>query len=99
MKTYTGVVISDKMTNTIVVEVARDWVHPIYKKTVKRTKKYPVHDEKSIAKIGDTVSFSESKPFSKTVHFTLNQVVQKATAVTQAIVEQEATAKETVKKA
>jgi small subunit ribosomal protein S17 len=99
MKTFTGQVVSDKMVKTIVVEVAREWVHPIYKKKVKRTKKYSVHDEQGLAKIGDRVSFVESRPYSKTVHFTLKEVLEKATKIAQAAIVQEEQAKETHKKA
>jgi small subunit ribosomal protein S17 len=99
MKTFTGLVVSDKMDKTIVVEVAREWVHPIYKKTVKRTKKYPVHDEQGLAKVGDRVDFVETKPYSKTVHFAVSKVLEKASKITQAAIIQEEQAKETHKKA
>jgi small subunit ribosomal protein S17 len=99
MKTYQGIVISDKMDKTIIVEVARNWVHPIYKKTVKRTKKYPVHDESSQAQLGDKVSFVECRPYSKTVHFSLTAITEKATKAVVAQVTQETQAKETAKKA
>lgn len=74
MKTLTGTVISNKMNQTIIVEVAHTWTHPIYKKLVKRTKKYPVHDGAKAAAVGDQVTFSECRPISKTVHFTLVEV-------------------------
>jgi small subunit ribosomal protein S17 len=70
MKQFKGTVISDKMDKTIVVLVERDWMHPLYKKTIKRTKKYLVHDEKG-AKIGDSVVFTETKPISKRKRFKL----------------------------
>lgn len=79
MKTLVGVVTSTKMTKTIGVEVTRAWTHPIYKKTIKRTKKYLVHDEKEIAKFGDKVSFTESKPFSKRKRFLLDKVIDRQT--------------------
>lgn len=77
MKLITGQVIGDKMDKTIVVEVIRQWMHPKYKKTVKRTKKYLVHDEKKTAQIGDTVIIAESRPLSKNKHFTLKEVIKK----------------------
>lgn len=78
MRTYQGKVTSDKMQKTIVVEVTRQWMHPKYQKTVKRTKKYLVHDEESTATVGDEVIFAESKPISKLKRFALVKVVNKA---------------------
>ena len=65
-----GVVVSDKMDKTIVVEVERKYMHPLYKKFVKTTKKYHVHADKK-PKIGDKVGFIECKPYSKTVTWEL----------------------------
>jgi len=65
-----GVVISDKMDKTIVVGVERKYMHPLYKKFVKTTKKYHVHADKKPA-IGEKVSFVECKPHSKTVTWEL----------------------------
>ena len=61
-----GVVVSDKTDKTIVVKVERRFTHPVLKKTVRRTKNYHAHDEGNVAKIGQTVSIEESRPFSKT---------------------------------
>jgi len=61
-----GTVVSDKMEKTVVVQVERRMSHPIYKKTIQRSKKYKAHDEKSQFKIGDKVSIIESAPISKT---------------------------------
>lgn len=60
-----GVVVSDKNNKTIVVEVERRYTHPLFKKTVRRTKKYHAHDEKNVHKIGDNVSIEETAPISK----------------------------------
>jgi small subunit ribosomal protein S17 len=60
-----GVVVSDKNDKTIVVEVERRYTHPLFKKTVRRTKKYHAHDETNAFKIGDRVSIQESAPVSK----------------------------------
>ncbi|MFC1653580.1 30S ribosomal protein S17 [Patescibacteria group bacterium] len=68
MKQFKGIVSSDKMENTVSVIVERNWMHPLYKKTVKKTKKYLVHDEKG-AKAGDVVIFEETKPISKRKKF------------------------------
>ena len=61
----TGTVVSDKMDKTIVVKVERRYQHPIYKKYIRRSKKYHAHDENNQCKIGDTVSIRECRPLSK----------------------------------
>ncbi|MDR1009180.1 MAG: 30S ribosomal protein S17 [Rickettsiales bacterium] len=63
-----GRVVSDKMTGTVTVEVERRYMHPLYKKFLKTSKKYHAHDETG-AKIGDLVQIVECKPYSKTVAF------------------------------
>jgi len=60
-----GVVVSDKMNKTIVVKVERRVMHPIYKKFVRRTKKYSAHDETNAHKIGEIVRIRECAPISK----------------------------------
>jgi small subunit ribosomal protein S17 len=60
-----GVVVSDKMDKTIVVQVERRIMHPIYKKFIKRSKKFAAHDEGNVAKIGDVVRIRECRPISK----------------------------------
>jgi len=60
-----GVVVSDKMDKTIVVQVERRVMHPIYKKFVRRTKKYAAHDEGKVHKVGETVRIQECRPISK----------------------------------
>lgn len=61
-----GTVVSDKMEKTVVVRVDRRVSHPIYKKTIQKSKKYSAHDEESRFKIGDAVQIIESAPISKT---------------------------------
>jgi small subunit ribosomal protein S17 len=61
-----GVVVSDKQDKTVVVKVERRFTHPVLKKTVRRSKNYHAHDEANSAKVGQTVSIEESRPFSKT---------------------------------
>lgn len=61
-----GVVVSDKMDKTVVVRVERRVMHPIYKKFIRRSKKYHAHDENNQCKIGDTVRICECRPISKT---------------------------------
>ncbi len=60
-----GTVCSASNTKTVVVRVERLLKHPIYKKYVKRFKKYHAHDEKNALKVGDKVSIEETKPISK----------------------------------
>lgn len=60
-----GVVVSDKMDKTVVVRVERYIQHPIYKKFMKRSKKYMAHDETNSFKEGDAVKILEAKPLSK----------------------------------
>jgi small subunit ribosomal protein S17 len=71
-----GVVVSDKQAKTIVVRVERRMMHPIYKKFIKRSKKYAAHDETNSCKIGDTVRIQECAPISKNKRWEL--VVEKA---------------------
>ncbi|MBI4966867.1 MAG: 30S ribosomal protein S17 [Rhodospirillales bacterium] len=61
-----GVVVSDKMDKTVVVRVERRVMHPIYKKFIKRSKKYHAHDEANACKAGDVVRIRECRPISKT---------------------------------
>ena len=65
MKIFTGVVISTKMPKTATVKVERIIAHPIYKKRMKRSRLFHVHDEMSSVKVGDLVKFAASKPHSK----------------------------------
>lgn len=75
MKQFTGTIISDKMTNSAVVMVESSWRHPLYKKTVKRSKKYLVHNSLE-AKEGDMVQISESKPMSKKKRFIITKILK-----------------------
>lgn len=61
-----GTVVSDKSEKTVIVRVDRRMSHPIYKKTIQRSKKYAAHDEEGRFKMGDVVSIIESAPISKT---------------------------------
>ncbi len=61
-----GVVVSDKMDKTVVVKVERRVMHPIYKKFIRRSKKYAAHDELNQFKVGDVVRIRECVPVSKT---------------------------------
>lgn len=61
-----GVVVSDKQNKTVTVLVERRFTHPLFKKTVRCSKKYHAHDEGNQFKVGDTVRIEESRPLSKT---------------------------------
>jgi len=71
-----GTVVSVAMNKTIVVVVERRKMHPKYKKQYRVSRKYPVHDEKSVAKLGDQVEFVECRPISKTKRWRLMKVVK-----------------------
>ena len=77
-RTRIGVVISDKMDKTISVSVVTSVKHPLYKKFVKRTKVYKVHDENNECKVGDTVEIMETRPLSKDKRYRLVRIVEKA---------------------
>ena len=77
-KTRVGVVVSDKMDKTIVVAVKDSVQHPLYKKILKRTKKFKAHDENNEAGIGDRVEIMETRKFSKDVNWRLVKIIEKA---------------------
>ncbi len=60
-----GTVVSDKGNKTIVVKVERAYLHPLFKKTIRRSKKYHAHDETNVHKVGDMVRIIECPPKSK----------------------------------
>jgi len=64
-RVLTGRVTSDKMNKTVTVLVNRRVMHPIYKKFIRRSKKYAAHDEANLCKTGDTVRIEECRPISK----------------------------------
>ena len=66
-----GAVVSDKQDKTVVVSVERQVMHPVYKKFVKRSKKFAAHDENNQFKVGDIVKIEESRPYSKTKTWTV----------------------------
>lgn len=70
-KTLNGTVVSTKMENTVVVEVSWKKPHPLYKKLLKRSKKYKVDSNGQTVNIGDRVAIVETKPMAKDKHFRL----------------------------
>ncbi|WP_022871726.1 30S ribosomal protein S17 [Nesterenkonia alba] len=77
-KNLRGVVVSDKMDKTIVVEVEDRKKHSLYGKVMKRHKKFKAHDENEEAGIGDIVQISETRPLSATKRWRLVRIVEKA---------------------
>ena len=78
VKEKVGIVISNKMQKTIVVKVENRYSHPIYSKTIKKTKKYLAHDENNICNIGDQVLLQESRPLSKKKRWTIIKILSKS---------------------
>lgn len=72
---FEGKVTSDKMDKTIVVETEQTYMHPKFRKILRKTKSYKVHDEENQAKTGDIVRFYQCRPLSKDKHMYLAQVV------------------------
>ena len=77
-KTRTGKVVSDKMDKTVVVAIADNVQHPLYKKIIKRTVKLKAHDEKNECRVGDRVLVMETRPLSKDKRWRLVEVIEKA---------------------
>ncbi|MBN1304585.1 MAG: 30S ribosomal protein S17 [Anaerolineales bacterium] len=79
----TGVVTSNKMDKTVVVEITRTYRHPLYKKTVHSSKRVKAHDEQNCM-IGDQVQIVESKPISKEKHWVVETVLKRETRTADA---------------
>jgi small subunit ribosomal protein S17 len=77
-KTQTGIVISDKMDKTVVVQVDRLVKHPVYRKYVRRRAKFKAHDENNTCQKGDRVVIRETRPLSKTKRWQVSQILEKA---------------------
>jgi small subunit ribosomal protein S17 len=73
-----GLVVSDAMDKTIVVQISSQVRHPMYQKIVRRTTKLKAHDEQNEAHVGDTVRIMETRPLSKTKRWRLVQVMERA---------------------
>lgn len=73
-----GYVVSDKMQKTVVVEVQRTFPHPLLGKIIRKSKHYKVHDEAEVAKMGDFIKIIETRPYSKTKHMKLVEVLRAA---------------------
>lgn len=77
-KERTGVIVSNKMDKSIIVQVTRNVKHPIYGKYVKKSTKFIAHDENNDCKIGDTVRIMETRPLSKNKCWRLVEIVERA---------------------
>ena len=77
-KVRTGMVISDKMDKTVVVEVSRTVIHPVYKKFVRRRKRFMAHDEENRCRIGDEVMIVETKPLSRHKNWRVRKIIKEA---------------------
>ncbi|MFA8449484.1 MAG: 30S ribosomal protein S17 [Bacteroidales bacterium] len=73
-----GLVVSNKMDRSVVVEIGRREKHPIYGKFVKKTSRFMAHDEKNDANIGDTVKIMETRPLSKNKCWRLVEIIERA---------------------
>jgi small subunit ribosomal protein S17 len=76
-----GIVVSDKMDKTIIVQIDEKVMHPIYKKYVRKRVKYKAHDETNSARQGDTVLIEECRPLSREKRWRLKTIVEKFNAL------------------
>jgi len=77
-RTYTGMVVSDKMDKTIVISVTTMKLHKLYKKYITRSKRVKAHDEENTARVGDKVRIVETRPLSKEKRWRLLEIVERA---------------------
>ncbi len=77
-KDKVGIVVSNKMDKTAVVRIDRMMQHPRYKRYIRRTKKYKIHDEQNQCGIGDTVRIRETRPQSAEKYHTLVEIIERA---------------------
>ena len=77
IKERVGKVISDKMHKTVVVAIENKVQHPKYKKIIVRTKKYKVHDENNLCKVGDIVKIQETRPLSRTKFWRMIDIISR----------------------
>ena len=76
--TKVGIVVSNKMDKSVVVKVDRYVLHPVYKKFVRKTKKFMAHDENNSCNIGDKVRIVESRPLSRRKRWIVTEIIEKA---------------------
>lgn len=80
----TGFVTSDKMTKTVVVEVTRTYMHPLYKKVVHASSRFKAHNELD-AKMGDEVVIVESRPLSREKHWVVQSIVRRKGEIVEVV--------------
>jgi len=73
-----GIIVSNKMDKTVVVQVERLVKHPLYKKYIRRRNKFMAHDKDNACQIGDRVEITESRPLSKAKRWRVSRILQKA---------------------
>jgi len=76
-KQLTGIVVSNSMDKTVVINVERRFPHPVYKKYVRSSKRYYAHDEKNNCDVGDTILIEESKPLSRLKRWRVKETIKK----------------------
>jgi small subunit ribosomal protein S17 len=79
--TKIGLVVSNKMAKTIVVQVIMKKAHPLYRRVVAKAKKFYAHDEQNTARVGDTVEIEETRPMSRLKRWKLKNIIQRAKLV------------------
>ena len=77
-KVRRGIVVSDKMQKTVTVKVERQILHPMYKKFIKRSKTFFVHDEENTARVGDFVQIVETRPLSKNKRLRIESIITRS---------------------
>jgi small subunit ribosomal protein S17 len=77
-KERTGLVVSNKMDKSIVVQIERQYRHHVYGKFIRKTNKFVAHDEKNECNIGDTVRIMETRPLSKRKNWRLVEIIERA---------------------
>jgi small subunit ribosomal protein S17 len=80
-KMRVGRVVSDKMQKTVVVEIRSTTRHPIYKRTLSRSRRYKAHDEDQTCRVGDTVRIVETRPLSKEKRWRVAEILQQGDVV------------------
>jgi len=76
-KTKIGIVTAARMEKTVVVKVERLFIHPLFKKRIKRSKKFKTHNPGNKAQLGDKVKISETRPLSKDKHWRIVEILEK----------------------
>jgi small subunit ribosomal protein S17 len=77
-KQRVGKVVSDKMDKTVVVVVERLVAHPLYKRRIRRSKRFKAHDERNECRVGDIVRIEETRPLSKEKHWRVVEILTRA---------------------